>query len=85
MSLLRRGLEALRHPVSQNALALHLVQLGNLVVPLVTLPYISRVLAEQHTRDLQNEATQAHRARQARLVQPSIEDTQCGAGCWRLR
>ena len=42
-------------------------------------PYISRVLAEQHTRDLQNEATRAHRARQARLVQPSIEDTQCGA------
>ena len=48
-------------------------------------PYISRVLAEQHTRDLQNEATRAHRARQARLVQPGMEDTQCGAGCWRLR
>jgi hypothetical protein len=48
-------------------------------------PYMSRVLAEQHTRDLQNEATRANRARQARLVQPSIEDTQCGAGCWRLR
>jgi PST family polysaccharide transporter len=44
MSLLRRGLEAVRHPVSQNALALHLVQLGNLVVPLITLPYVSRVL-----------------------------------------
>ena len=48
-------------------------------------PYISRVLAEQHTRDLQNEATRAHRAGQARLVQRTIEDTQCGAGCWRLR
>jgi hypothetical protein len=48
-------------------------------------PYISRVLAEQHTRDLQNEATWAHRARQARLVQRTLEDTQCGAGCWRLR
>ena len=44
MSLLRRGLDALRHPVSQNALALHLVQIGNLVVPLITLPYVSRVL-----------------------------------------
>jgi hypothetical protein len=29
-------------------------------------PHISRVLAEQHTRDLQNEATWAHRARLAR-------------------
>jgi hypothetical protein len=29
-------------------------------------PYISQVLAEQHTRELQNEATWAHRARQAR-------------------
>ena len=44
MSLLRRGLDAVRHPVSQNALALHAVQLGNLVVPLITLPYVSRVL-----------------------------------------
>jgi polysaccharide transporter, PST family len=44
MSLLRRGLEALRHPVSQNALALDLVQIGNVVVPLITLPYVSRVL-----------------------------------------
>jgi polysaccharide transporter, PST family len=44
VSLLRRGLEAVRHPVSQNALALHLVQIGNLIVPLITLPYVSRVL-----------------------------------------
>jgi hypothetical protein len=48
-------------------------------------PYISQVLAGQHTRDLQNEAIRAHRARQARQVQRTIEDTQCGAGCWRLR
>ena len=34
-------------------------------------PYISRVLAEQHARDLQNEATRAHRARQARLARRS--------------
>jgi PST family polysaccharide transporter len=44
VSLLRRSLEAVRHPVSQNALALHLVQIGNVVVPLITLPYVSRVL-----------------------------------------
>ena len=48
-------------------------------------PYISRVLAEQHTRDLQNEATRVHRARQACLVQWTIEDTQRGTGCWGLR
>ena len=48
-------------------------------------PYISRVLAEQHTRALQNEATRAHRARQARLIRRTIEDTQPGAGCWRPR
>ena len=42
--MLRRGLDAIRHPVSQNALALHVVQIANLIVPLVTLPYVSRVL-----------------------------------------
>jgi hypothetical protein len=47
-------------------------------------PYISRVLAEQHTRDLQNEATRAHRARQARLARRTIEDRQRGAGYWWL-
>jgi PST family polysaccharide transporter len=44
MIVLRRGLRAIRHPVSQNALALNAVQAANLVVPLVTLPYVSRVL-----------------------------------------
>jgi hypothetical protein len=48
-------------------------------------PYISRILAEQHTRDLPNEATRAHRARQARPVRRTIEATQRGAGRWRLR
>lgn len=48
-------------------------------------PYISRFLAEQHTWDLQNEAARAHCAGQARLVPRTIEDTQRGAGCWRLR
>ena len=33
-------------------------------------PYISRVLAEQHTRDLRNEASRAHRARLTRLARP---------------
>jgi hypothetical protein len=41
-------------------------------------PYIWRILAEQHTRDLQNEVTRAHRARQARQAQRTIEDTQGG-------
>jgi hypothetical protein len=41
-------------------------------------PYIWRILAEQHTRDLQNEATRAYRARQARLAQRTIEDRQRG-------
>ena len=48
-------------------------------------PYVSRVLAEQHTRHLLNEATRAHRARQARLARRTVEDTQRGAGCRRLR
>ena len=48
-------------------------------------PYISRVPAEQHTRDMQKETTRAHRARQARLVRRTIEDMLRGAGCWRLR
>jgi hypothetical protein len=42
-------------------------------------PYIWRILAEQHTRDLQNEVTRAHRARQARLAQRTIKDTQRGS------
>lgn len=44
MSPFRRLARATRHPVAQNALALNLVQAGNLFVPLVTLPYTSRVL-----------------------------------------
>ena len=48
-------------------------------------PYIWRILAEQHTRDLQNEATRAHRARQARLAQRTLRTHSAGAGCWRLR
>ena len=44
MSLVRRGLRAARHPIAQNALALHAVQAANMVVPLLTIPYTSRVL-----------------------------------------
>jgi PST family polysaccharide transporter len=39
-----RILNALRHPVSQNALALSWMQLAQFIVPLVTLPYVARVL-----------------------------------------
>jgi PST family polysaccharide transporter len=41
---LRRALRAIRHPVSRNAVALQAGQAANLIVPLVTLPYTSRVL-----------------------------------------
>ena len=44
MSLLRRGLEAVRHPVSQNALALHLVQDREPGRAADHAPYVSRVL-----------------------------------------
>jgi PST family polysaccharide transporter len=40
----RRVLRVIRHPVSRNALALQAGQAANLIVPLVTLPYTSRVL-----------------------------------------
>jgi PST family polysaccharide transporter len=40
----RRVLRAIRHPVSRNAVALQAGQAANLIVPLVTLPYTSRVL-----------------------------------------
>jgi polysaccharide transporter, PST family len=35
---------ALRHPISQNVVALYGLQIATFVIPLVTLPYISRVL-----------------------------------------
>jgi PST family polysaccharide transporter len=40
----RRVRDALRHPISQNAFALYLVQLVLSVLPLVTLPYLARRL-----------------------------------------
>ena len=42
--LLARALRALRHPISQNAFALYIVQFAISVLPLVTLPYLARVL-----------------------------------------
>lgn len=36
--------DVLRHPISQNAVALYLVQFAISVLPLVTLPYLARVL-----------------------------------------
>lgn len=43
-TLLGRAWGVLRHPISQNAIALYWVQFATFVVPLVTLPYLSRVL-----------------------------------------
>jgi len=42
--MLKRLLTALRHPVSRNVIALYWVQIATFVVPLVTLPYVARVL-----------------------------------------
>jgi polysaccharide transporter, PST family len=44
VTAVRRALRAIRHPVSQNALAMQTTQAATLLVPLVTLPYTSRVL-----------------------------------------
>ena len=41
---LKRTREALRHPVSQNAAALYAVQVVLTVLPLITLPWLARVL-----------------------------------------
>jgi len=43
-NVLKRLLTALRHPVSRNMIALYWVQIATFVVPLVTLPYVARVL-----------------------------------------
>jgi polysaccharide transporter, PST family len=44
VSVRRRILTAIRHPVSQNAIAMSWMQIAQFVVPLVTLPYVARVL-----------------------------------------
>jgi PST family polysaccharide transporter len=46
MTSVRRALRAIRHPVSQNAIAMQASQAAILLVPLVTLPYTSRVLGK---------------------------------------
>jgi polysaccharide transporter, PST family len=43
-SPVRRVLTALRHPISQNAIAIYVVQFAVSVLPLVTLPWIARQL-----------------------------------------
>lgn len=43
-NVLKRLLTALRHPVSRNVIALYWLQIAAFVVPLVTLPYVARVL-----------------------------------------
>jgi PST family polysaccharide transporter len=42
--LKKRALELLRHKLAQNALSLYGVQIATYVVPLVTVPYLARVL-----------------------------------------
>ncbi len=42
-------------------------------------PYISRALAQERARDMQTDATRAHRARQFRLVRRARRDAQQAA------
>lgn len=42
--VLKRLRGALRHPVSRNVIALYWVQIATFIVPIVTLPYVARVL-----------------------------------------
>jgi polysaccharide transporter, PST family len=44
LEVLKRLHTVLRHPVSRNALALYSMQMATFIVPLVTLPYVARVL-----------------------------------------
>jgi PST family polysaccharide transporter len=43
-ALLRRARKALRHPIAQNAMALYAVQFVLTILPLITLPWLARVL-----------------------------------------
>jgi polysaccharide transporter, PST family len=40
----RRARDVIRHPITQNVFGLYVLQLGTFAVPLITLPYIVRVL-----------------------------------------
>ena len=42
--MLKRLATALRHPVSQNVIALYWMQIATFIIPVITLPYVARVL-----------------------------------------
>jgi polysaccharide transporter, PST family len=44
MTGLRRLRAALRHPISRNVISLYWLQIAQFIVPIVTLPYVARVL-----------------------------------------
>ena len=43
-AVLGRGRDAVRHPISRNAIALGSIQIATFLLPLITIPYLSRVL-----------------------------------------
>jgi PST family polysaccharide transporter len=44
MTVLRRLRTAVRHPISRNVISLYGLQIAQFIVPIVTLPYVARVL-----------------------------------------
>jgi PST family polysaccharide transporter len=44
MTMLRRLLTAIRHPISRNVISLYGLQIAQFIVPVLTLPYVARVL-----------------------------------------
>jgi hypothetical protein len=41
VTVLKRILRAIRHPVGQNVIGLYSMQIAQFIVPLVTLPYVA--------------------------------------------
>src|SRR4030081_1595151 len=44
MTVRTRLLAALRHPISRNVISLYWLQIAQFIIPIVTLPYVARVM-----------------------------------------